>query len=98
MMSGRFPGLGPGSKPLALNLSENFSMHIQWSGLFFMVWGAFAFLTSVLRPETYRWNFRSSIVEALLGKIGARLFFGILGAGLFILGIFVFLGVIRPAH
>jgi hypothetical protein len=72
-------------------------MNIQWPGLFFLAWGAFAFLTSVLHPETYRWNFRSQIVETFLGKIGARLFFGFLGAGLIVFGLLIFIGVIRPA-
>ena len=73
-------------------------MHIQWAGLFFLAWGAFAFFTSVLRPDTYRWNFRSAIIEAIMGRTGARIFFGVLGALMVVFGFLVFVGVIRPAH
>jgi hypothetical protein len=76
---------------------EDSGMHIQWPGLFFMAWGTFALLTSVLHPEAYRWNLRSHVVEAFLGKIGTRLFFGVLGTGLIVFGTSIFIGVIRPA-
>ena len=73
-------------------------MHIQWAGLFFIAYGLYAFINALLSPLGFRRNFRSGIIEAIFGQLGARIFFLILGATFTILGILIFFSILKPAH
>lgn len=67
---------------------------MHWFGLFFIAAGLFSLCGAVCDWEWFMTHRKASFFVSVFGRIGARIFYALFGAGLAILGVLFLTGVI----
>lgn len=66
-------------------------------GLLFVAAGAFSILGAAMDWDFFMNSRRAWLIVKIFGRNGARVFYGLLGAGIAVLGILFTLGIIKDA-
>jgi Immunity protein 17 len=69
---------------------------VNWVGLFFMAAGGFSIVGAVQDWEWFLQSRKARLFVTLMGRKGARIFYGILGLALVVLGAAFLAGIIEP--
>lgn len=70
---------------------------MNWLGLIFVAAGAFSICGAAFDWDWFLNSYRARFFVAILGRTGARVFYGLLGLGFIVLGVLFTLGVITDA-
>jgi hypothetical protein len=71
---------------------------VNWIGLVFVAAGGFSIVGAVKDWEWFMGSSKAWLFVALLGRKGARVFYGLLGFALIVLGAAFLAGIIGPGR